>query len=165
MIGASTNHKDKQTAFITSGAYTGKYALSEFNVPDFFARYEKNKLMVAVEAQRIAGSYSIQFAGPVSPPGRYDVRSYYAMATYKLTEKFTAGAYDSQTYDRSAPLGPARYSKDWVVSGRIDFNQFLYAKAEQHFIEGTDEDYDADLNPGGLKPNTKLTILKLGVSF
>jgi hypothetical protein len=54
---------------------------------------------------------------------------------------------------------------DWAASGRYDFNQFLYAKAEQHFIAGTELSYDAALNPGGLKPNTKLTILKVGVSF
>jgi len=167
MIGASTSHKDKEAATITggNGAYTGTYSLGVFNVPDYFARYEKNKLMVAVEAQRIAGQYTLQFAGPPAAPGRFDLHSYYEMASYKLTEKLTVGAYNSQTYNRAAPLGPSRYSKDWVVSGRFDFSQFLYAKAEQHFIDGTDEDYDADLNPGGIKPTTRLTVLKLGVSF
>jgi hypothetical protein len=62
-------------------------------------------------------------------------------------------------------LGPAKYSKDWTISGRYDFNQFLYAKAEQHFIKGTAQGYDITLNPNGLQPNTKLTILKMGVSF
>jgi hypothetical protein len=87
------------------------------------------------------------------------------MASYKLTAKITAGAYDSQQFNRQAALGPARYSKDWTVSGRYDFSQYLYAKAEQHFIDGTAIGYDTDLNPNGLKPNTKLTILKVGVSF
>ncbi len=87
------------------------------------------------------------------------------MASYKVADKVTAGAYDSQQFDRAVPLGPARYSKDWVVSGRYDFSQFLYAKAEEHFIDGTEADYDTTLNPGGLKPTTKLTVLKMGVSF
>jgi hypothetical protein len=87
------------------------------------------------------------------------------MATYKVTGKLTLGAYNSEMVDHAAALGPARYSKDWTVSGRYDFNQFLYAKAEEHFIEGTEQDYDADLNPNGLKPNTKLTVLKIGVIF
>jgi hypothetical protein len=63
------------------------------------------------------------------------------------------------------PLGPARYSKDWTISGRYDFSQYLYAKAEEHIIDGTGIGYDTDLNPNGLKPSTKLTILKVGVSF
>jgi hypothetical protein len=87
------------------------------------------------------------------------------MASYKVTGKLSAGVYDSQYVVASTPLGPARYSKDWAISGRYDFNQFLYAKAEQHFVDGTAASYDTDLNPNGLKPTTKLTILKIGVSF
>jgi hypothetical protein len=87
------------------------------------------------------------------------------MASYKLTSKITAGVYDSQQFNRQAPLGPARYSKDWTISGRYDFSQYLYAKAEEHILDGTAIGYDTDLNPNGLKPNTKLTILKVGVSF
>jgi hypothetical protein len=87
------------------------------------------------------------------------------MASYKVTAKLTAGVYDSQQVDHQAALGPARYSKDWTISGRYDFTQFLYAKAEEHIIDGTAVGYDTDLNPNGLQPNTKLTILKIGVSF
>jgi hypothetical protein len=91
----------------------------------------------------------------------------FGMSTYKLTSKLTGGVYYSQLIDHGKKLeaGAARYSKDWNVAGRYDFNQFLYAKAEEHFIDGTAINYDADLNPNGLKPQTKLTILKVGVSF
>jgi len=87
------------------------------------------------------------------------------MASYKVTGKLSAGAYQSQYISHTGALGPANFSKDWTVSGRYDFNEFLYAKAEQHFIDGTAVGYDLTLNPGGLQPNTKLTILKMGVSF
>jgi hypothetical protein len=87
------------------------------------------------------------------------------MATYKVTEKLTAGAYYTEEHNQAATLGSARYLKDWVVSTRFDFNQFLYAKAEEHFIKGTLTDFDALLNPSGLKPTTNLTLLKMGVSF
>ena len=98
-------------------------------------------------------------------PDRFDIRSWYGMGSYKVTEKFTGGLYVMQEIDHATPLGPARYSKDWAVSGRYDFNQYLYAKAEQHFIDGTAQGYDSALNPHGLKPDTRLTILKVGVSF
>jgi hypothetical protein len=87
------------------------------------------------------------------------------MGSYKLTGKLIGGVYVSQSFDRASPLGPNRYSKDWTVSGRYDFGQYVYAKAEEHFIEGTSVGYDTDLNTHGLKPDTKLTILKIGVSF
>jgi hypothetical protein len=86
------------------------------------------------------------------------------MASYKVTGKLTAGAYHSQIFDHK-DVTSARYEKDWVISGRYDFGQFLYAKVEQHFIDGTKVDFDSNLNLGGLKPKTKLTILKMGVSF
>jgi hypothetical protein len=87
------------------------------------------------------------------------------MMTYKLTEKLAAGVYESQTIDHQAKLGPARYSKDFVVNFHYDFNQYLYAKAEEHFIEGTHDNLDHALNLTGLQTNSKLTVLKIGVNF
>ena len=121
--------------------------------------------MVAGEYTRLPVNIVITFPNLSSIPVKNDEHSWYGMASYKVTGKLTGGVYCSQAVYHSAPLGPARYSKDWVVSGRYDFSQFIYAKAEQHFIDGTSADYDTDMNPDGLKPTTKLTILKIGVSF
>jgi hypothetical protein len=87
------------------------------------------------------------------------------MASYKFTEKLEVGAYDSQIVDHQLPLGPPRFSKDWTISARYDFNQFLYAKAEQHFIDGTNLDFSPSDNVNGINPDTRLSILKIGVSF
>ena len=132
-------------------------------MPDFFGRYDKNKVMFAAEYNRTAGQLTLEGISPAPDP--YNLRAWFAMGSYKISDKFSAGAYVSQYFDKAATLGPSRYSKDWAISGRYDFNQYLYAKAEQHFIEGTAIGYDANLNPGGLNPNTKLTVLKMGVSF
>lgn len=167
MLGASESRagasKDQITA--GNGALTGTEAIGAFEEPDFFGKYEKGKFMAAAEYERIAGSVVVQFPGPPAPQSSFDDREWFGMASYKLTDKLTAGAYHGQYISRSTALGPARYSKDWTVSGRYDFNQYLYAKAEQHFVEGTALGYDTTLNPNGLQPNTKLTILKMGVSF
>jgi hypothetical protein len=167
MIGASDSKQPTSSSKVTAGngALTGSEFIGHFNIPNYFGLYEKNKVMVAAEYGRLPVSITLQFTG--LPPGfqRVDFRSWYAMASYKLTAKITAGVYDSQQFNRQAPMGPARYSKDWTISGRYDFSQYVYAKAEEHIIDGTANDYDADLNPNGLKPNTKLTILKVGVSF
>jgi len=141
----------------------GTFAIGKETVPDFFGRYEKNKLMLASEYNRQGGSLLLQGVSPI--PDSFALRAWYAMGSYKVSDKFSVGVYDSQYFDRATGLGPSRYSKDWALSGRYDFNQYLYAKAEQHFVEGTALGYDTNLNPGGLQPNTKLTILKMGVSF
>jgi hypothetical protein len=164
-IGASDNKRESLRGPFTSSNGPGSAVVRGFNEPDYFAHFEKNKLMVAGEYTRLGSSLLFDYAIGYVYPFVFDDRAWYGMATYKLTGKLTAGVYDSQLINHASPLGPARYSKDWTFSGRYDFNQFLYAKAEEHLIEGTAVGYDADLNPGGLTPNTKLTILKVGVSF
>jgi hypothetical protein len=167
MIGASdTKYMQlKNTITAGNGALTGTQTIQTFNQPFYYAKYERNKVMVAGEYTRMPINLVVLF--PVGPPSplRSDQRSWYGMASYKLTNKFTAGLYQSQAINHSDPLGPRRYSKDWAISGRYDFNQYLYAKAEQHFIDGTAVGYDTNMNPNGLKPDSKLTILKIGVSF
>lgn len=165
LVGAALEKNTATSQFIqiTNGP-SGRQNLGAISKPHIFAQYEKNRLMVAGEYQRLPVSVNVVVAG-FSTPQKLDFRSWYGMATYKVTDKLSAGVYHSQQIDRQAALGAARYSKDWAISGRYDFNQFIYAKAEQHFIKGTAIGYDTDMNPGGLKPNTKLTILKVGVSF
>ncbi len=164
-----------------AGPFSGTNTVQPFNIPNYFARYEKNKVMVAGEWARLPYSVALDIVVPplvaygvpyVQTKFRVDQKSWYGMASYKVTDKFTAGVYQSQSFNVQAALGPGRYSKDWAISGRYDFNSFLYAKVEQHLIDGTEIGYDFTSNnvtPGAaspaMYPNTKLTILKIGVSF
>ncbi|MGA3132506.1 MAG: hypothetical protein ABSD59_17005 [Terracidiphilus sp.] len=171
MVGYSDSTTTTWHALITAqnGAISGTQTLYEMSQPNLFAIYEKKKIMLAGEACRNWTDTRTVFPGypaiSQSVSGRSDPREWYAMATYKLTSKLTAGVYDSQIVDHKDPLGPGRYQKDWTIAGRYDINGFLYAKVEQHFIQGTQLGYDATLNPNGLQPNTGLTMMKLGVSF
>jgi hypothetical protein len=170
MIGASINHENPSSDALTDtiagyGTFNGTFLMNDIDQPQYFARYEKQKLMLAGEFARTPVAVTVQVPGVFAQSDRIDYRAWYGMATYKLTDKLTAGLYDSQFFDHQVALGPARYSKDWAISARFDFNQFLYAKAEQHIVDGTALSYDTALNPNGLKPTTKLTILKIGVSF
>jgi len=175
MLGASIAHDNswtgpfRDTYVIPSGpeqgitiTTPGQMVLSKINEPNYFGRYEKNKVMVAAEYQRVPLHLTLQ---PIAPVQYLDFRSWYAMGSYKVTDKLSAGTYLSQQFNRLAALGPARYSKDWALSARYDFNQYVYAKGEQHFIDGTALGYDAALNADGLKSDTRLTVLKIGVSF
>jgi hypothetical protein len=174
MVGVSDLYVFQKGAVIvktpTSGASqtttNGTETVSPFSNTFIFAKYEHGKLMLAGETWKNAAKRAIALSGsPVSLATPDDDFAWYGMATYKVTEKFAVGTYYTQEFNDAAALGPGRYLKDWVISTRYDVTQFLYAKAEEHFIEGTLTDFDATLNPGGLQPTTKLTILKVGVSF
>lgn len=146
--------------------FPGTETLNRFNSPSFFAKYEKDKWMLAAEHYRLPVTYSVVVpTAGVNQVGHLNQQSWYGMVSYKVTDKFTAGVYDTQSFDRESGLGPGRYLKDWAFSGHYDFNQYIYAKVEEHLYDGTEWGYDNTLNPNGLQPTTRLTILKLGVSF
>jgi hypothetical protein len=149
------------SAFFNSipGTFTGK----KLKQPFYFARYERNKLMVAGEYIRIVINSTIQLTGIPPIPLRDDIRAFYAMSSYKISEKLTGGMYFSSSINLQVPVTSARYQKDWAIAGRYDFNPFLYIKIEQHFIDGTAIGFSSSDNPGGLQPNTRMTLLKIGV--
>ena len=43
-----------------------------------------------------------------------DQRSFYAMASYKFSDKLAGGLYYSSSIDRQAAFTSARYEKDWA---------------------------------------------------
>jgi hypothetical protein len=161
MLGASDGKMNRATVPLNGG---GTDYFAPWNNLSYFGKYEKNKVMVAAEWNRQAATGSLNLPDEAPAPQPDDPRGWYAMATYKVTPKFSAGVYDSQAVDRQAPLGSDRYSKDWVISGRFDVNPFIYVKAEEHFIAGTALSFE-DANNTVLEPTSRLTALKVGVSF
>jgi hypothetical protein len=164
MLGATESSQIASGA-ILYGPYSGTLSSPRFYVPYYFGRFERNKLMVAGEYSRWATSSTIQIPGLPGNHSNEDLRSFYGMASFKLAEKLTAGLYYSSSLNRKAAFTSSRFQKDWAVSGRYDFNPFLYAKFEQHFVDGTEIGYSTSNNTGGYKPNSRMTLLKLGVSF
>jgi hypothetical protein len=164
MVGASSTQNTAAAAEATKGALTGVYSVGSYNQANYFAQFEKSKFMIAGEYQK--GTPVVLTIFPAIPAiwRPLDNRAWYGMATYKVTGKLTAGLYDSQTFSRAVKPGPARYQKDWALAGRYDFNQFLYAKAEQHWVKGTSR-LRHELESRRPQTRHKLTILKMGVSF
>jgi hypothetical protein len=121
--------------------------------------------MVASEYGRIPLPATIRLTGLPPSNASIDLHNWYGMTTYRFSDHLTAGVYYSSGENRQAALGPSRYQKDWAVSGRYYINPYLYVKAEQHFMDGTQTGFSALTNLGGLKPDTRMTILKLGVTF
>jgi hypothetical protein len=167
LVGATEAYAHQSETPVTagSGALSGTQEVRSRFQPDYFGRFERDKYTIAGEYTRTTAYGTIALTGLPAIGVAYDTRAWYGMANYRATGKLTGGLYYSQWFDVQSALGPSRYSKDWAISGRYDFNEFLYMKAEQHFIDGTGVGYDTQLNPNGLKPDTRLTVLKIGVSF
>lgn len=129
----------------------------------YFGKYDHGRILVAGEFSRLQFLSLIAFPGY---PTRHlaDTHAFYAMTSYRATGKLSTGLYYSSSIDKEVLASAARYQKDWTLAARYDFNPFLYAKLEQHFIDGTELNYSALDNPN-LQPNTRMTLLKLGVSF
>jgi hypothetical protein len=95
-----------------------------------------------------------------------DQHSWYPMVRYELTKKLQVGSYYSYYVNKAADTSQSEnYSKDWVVSGRYDFNSYFYAKVEGHFLHGTGLGYYTSSNPDGLKPNTNMLSTRIGFTF
>jgi len=177
MVGASNAHDEKWSAAATSSyAYqgmsiplAGSFALNALDQYNIFGQFDKDKFTFAAEYTRLPATVPISLSstltGPINQVDLTDQRSWFAMTTYRATGKFSASVYDSQFVDHQSSLGPWRYSKDWAINGRYDFNSFLYAKAEQHIVQGTGLNIDQNMNTAGAKTNFLFTVLKLGVSF
>jgi hypothetical protein len=95
-----------------------------------------------------------------------DSRAWYAMGSYEVTKKLQVGTYYSHYVNQAADASlPQNYSKDWVISERYNFNQYLYGRLEGHFLHGTGLGYYANTNPKGLDPNSNMLAARVGFAF
>jgi len=130
-----------------------------------YAQFNRGKFYFAGEYWRVPINTTLTL-GPAVIPVAVDVRSWYAMGSYRLKEKLHVGGYYSHLVNKTGDTTqPANYSKDWVVSGRYDFNAYFYGKIEGHFLHGTGLGYYASTNPNGLKPNSNMLAAKIGFTF
>ncbi len=131
----------------------------------YYAQWDKGKLHLSAEYWRTPLHLTLT-AGAQAIPMPIDQRSWYPMVRYELTKKFQVGTYYSHYVNPSADTTlPENYSKDWVVSGRYNFNSNFYGKVEEHFLHGTGLGYYASVNPNGLKPDSDMLAARIGFSF
>jgi hypothetical protein len=130
-----------------------------------YAEWTKGRLHIAGEYWRTP-AHPVLTIGSTSFPLGLDSRAWYPMVSYQVTKKLQVGSYYSHYVDKSYDTSqPANYSKDRVVSGRYDFNQYFYGKVEGHFLHGEALGYYADANPKGLKPNSNMLAARIGFAF
>lgn len=153
-------------ALAENGAAPG----GSLHVPPFvmtaqYAQYTRGKFYLGGEYDR-APFNEVLTVGRTTIPMPMDLRSWYVMASYRLTRKIEAGSYYSHYINKATNTAqPANYAKDWVVSGRYDFNSYFYGKVEGHFLRGNGIGFYASTNPNGLAPNSNMLAAKVGFSF
>jgi len=163
VFGASENSGTASGA-LTAGSYQGTLSVPQYRQTFYFGRYEHNRFMLAGEYNRTQDLITMAIPAVGSAAAANDLRPFYAMSTYRISDKLSAGLYYSYFLDHKAALTSSRYQKDWALTARYDFSPFLYAKLEQHWMDGTGEGFIASDNPN-LQPTTRMSLLKLGVSF
>ena len=131
----------------------------------YYAQWETGKMYFAGEYWRTPVNPTLTL-DTITLYVPLDTRSWYVMGSYYLTRKMDVGSYYSHYVNKAADTTlPENYSKDFVVSGRYNFNAFFYTKLEGHFLHGTGLGYYANTNPDGLKTNSNMLAAKVGFSF
>lgn len=131
----------------------------------YYAEWTKGRLHIAGEYWRLPLEPVLNVGGTIVPVP-LDQRAWYPMVDYRLTRKLQVGTYYSHYVNKGADTTePANYSKDWVIAGRYDFNQYFYGKLEGHFQHGNGLGYYASVNPNGLKPDSNMLAARIGFSF
>jgi len=143
----------------------GGFHVIPFMITAQYAQLTRGKFYFAGEYDRTPANAVVTVAGtPVPVP--QDFRSWYLMASYRPLKKVQVGSYYSHYVNKAEDTKlPANYAKDFVLSGRYDFNGYLYGKIEGHFLHGNAQGYYPDDNPNGLRPNTAMLAAKIGFSF
>jgi len=146
-------------------APAGSFHSPAYLVPSMYGKFNRGKLYLAGEYDRIPINAMIT-VGTTVIPFVEDARSWFVMGSYRLRKNFQLGSYYSHYVDKGYDTTqPANYSKDWVLTGRYDFNDYFCSKIEGHFLRGTALGYYNDTNPNGLAPNSNMLAAKIGFTF
>ena len=146
-------------------APAGTFHSPAYLVPSMYGQFSRGRVYLAGEYDRIPINATLTIGSSVIPFVA-DGRSWFAMGSYRLSKEVQVGSYYSHYVNKGADTTqPVNYSKDWVVSGRYDFNPYFYCKVEGHFLHGTALGYYTSTNPNGLATNSKMLAAKIGFSF
>jgi hypothetical protein len=130
-----------------------------------YAQFKRGRFYFAGEYRRFPLDIDVTI-GPVNIPVQQDARSWFAMGSYRLFKNLQIGSYYSHYVNKELATSlSANYSKDWIDSGRYDFNSYFYGKVEGHFVHGTGRGYYDSTNSNGLRSNSNMLAAKIGFSF
>ena len=101
---------------IDGTAVEGSLHIVPFLLSVHYAQYTKGRFYFAGEYDQSTTS-AIVTMGPAVFPLPLDLRSWFAMGSYRISKKVQVGSYYSHYVNKAMDTTqPANYSKDWVVS-------------------------------------------------
>ena len=164
LVGASYVHTDVSAPDSKAGPYPFPIEIV-YSLKHVYAQYEKGKFVLSGEWRTNPLWMTI---GPL-PTQNSPLRSVYGMASYRVTNKLTTGAY----YERSLAFlnggrdrnNPNNYFDNVALNTRLDFNRYLYLKLEGHYMHGTGWGFYQLNNPDGYQKDTRLFAARLGLTI
>jgi hypothetical protein len=137
----------------------------------FYAEYMLRGFRFDAEYRReIMDTRTTSSNGVLAAPTDKDMRSAYVAASYRLTKLLEIGSYYSRFYYNWAYLhsDPLNHVFDQAITARLDLRKYLDLKIEGHFMNGimpsatVSRGFYIAPNPAGLKPDTRLLVIRLG---
>ncbi len=141
------------------------------NTAAFYTEYTLGGFRFDGEYRReIMDTTTTNSSGVASAPTDKDMRSGYVAASYRLTKLIEVGTYCSRFYYNWAYLhsDPLNHVFDQAIAVRLDLRSYLDLKIEGHFMNGTmpsatvSRGFYVAPNADGLKPDTRLLVIRLG---
>jgi hypothetical protein len=141
-----------------------------------YAEYRHKGLTLAGEYWPKTAPSCSQLATMALPCNEYQYEGGYASVAYRFTSWLQLGAYNSRYQFNSSDI-PAiglkaqdNHIDDQAFTARFDFKRHWDLKFEQHFMNGVSSSlglsgFYASDNPQGLKPNTRLFLIRLGFNI
>jgi hypothetical protein len=139
-----------------------------------YGDYRYRGLTLATEYRPQSRNTPLVF-GPIHATRVGEYQSYFVSAAYRFNKWLQLGTYNSR-FQFNANVVPGllagadSHIDDQVMTARFDFWKHWDFKVEGHFMNGVGSPISAhgfylSDNPQGLKPNTKLLVIRLGFNI
>jgi len=170
LVGASYAHLDVDT----HGSYLSNklpYLLtSQDKTIASYVQYTLGNFNFAGEYRKENRFNYFNTASGAAASNSQNARLGFVSASYRISKRLEVGSYHSRIVPNwLANHGdPKNHIFDQAITTRIDLTNYLDFKIEGHFMDGADIDstmsrgFFAASNPGGIKPQMKMLVLRLG---
>jgi hypothetical protein len=171
LAGVSENISNQSGYGVAStpyGTFPYNFNINGMRQTAFYGDYAKARWHFSGEYR---GIYELVHSG--AAPSNFGSKAFFAGAAYRISKRLELGEYTSRLYlDQSSdPSNPnTNHIYDQAVTARVDLTNFWNVKIEGHFMNGYGDTYSARGfyladNPGGLRPDTNLLVIRTGVNF
>jgi hypothetical protein len=135
-----------------------------------FGEMQRDRLRLASEWRQ--ESTETRLTPAISPDTVMTSRGWFGSGSYRLNDRLELGYYHSR-YVQDVTLTSSddtNHIRDNAIATRVDLNRFWHVKVEGHFIDGNGNisyarGFYLRSNPAGFEPQTKMLVIRTGVTF